>query len=139
MTSGQFNSPDHLPERNAVEFAVSAKYLPVEGDGRCACDVSVKVRTTDNSEESEESEETGLQILANYEVLFSIEGEHEQEAIEAFARLNGVFTAWPYMREFTQSCTCRMDLPPLTLPLVTAPAIANHLSKDEDVDIPAIE
>lgn len=37
--------------------------------------------------------------------------------LEAFANLNGVFNAWPYFREFLQSATTRMGLPPFVLPV----------------------
>jgi hypothetical protein len=39
------------------------------------------------------------------------------EELAAFARLNGVFNAWPYFREFLQSATTRMGLPQFVLPV----------------------
>jgi hypothetical protein len=36
--------------------------------------------------------------------------------IEAFARINGVHNAWPYMREYCQSTLGRMQLPGVVLP-----------------------
>ncbi|MCI0701749.1 MAG: hypothetical protein L0241_11755, partial [Planctomycetia bacterium] len=39
------------------------------------------------------------------------------EHIAAFGELNGVYNAWPFLREYVQSTTIRMGLPPLTLPL----------------------
>lgn len=36
--------------------------------------------------------------------------------LEAFGQANGVFNAWPYWREFVQSTTTRMGLPPLVAP-----------------------
>ncbi len=35
----------------------------------------------------------------------------------AFARMNGIYNAWPYWREYVQNVTGRMGLPPLTLPV----------------------
>jgi hypothetical protein len=37
--------------------------------------------------------------------------------IEAFGKLNGLYNAWPYWREFVQSTTVRMGLPALTIPV----------------------
>lgn len=37
---------------------------------------------------------------------------------DAFGRLNGMFNAWPYWREFVQSMTVRMGLPTLIVPLL---------------------
>lgn len=41
--------------------------------------------------------------------------------VEAFGELNGVFNVWPYWREFVQSTTVRMGLPPLTIPVHRLP------------------
>ncbi len=35
---------------------------------------------------------------------------------DAFVKFNGVFNAWPYLREFMQTSTSRLSLPPLILP-----------------------
>ena len=40
------------------------------------------------------------------------------EAVKAFKEGNAVFNCWPYFREYVQSTVSRMDLPPLTLPLL---------------------
>jgi preprotein translocase subunit SecB len=45
----------------------------------------------------------------------SLEGI-KQKNLDVFGQTNGVFNAWPYWREFVQSITTRMGLPPLTLP-----------------------
>ena len=48
---------------------------------------------------------------------FPEELELSREEISAFAEINGVFNAWSYFREYVQSTTVRMGLPPVTLPL----------------------
>ena len=40
------------------------------------------------------------------------------EAVKAFKDGNAVFHCWPYFREYLQSTVSRMNLPPLTLPLL---------------------
>jgi hypothetical protein len=40
------------------------------------------------------------------------------ETISAFKDGNAIFNCWPYFREFVQSAVARMNLPPLTLPLL---------------------
>ncbi len=131
MTSGQFFAPETVPETSSVQFAISAKHKPAEDMKQPVCNVNFMLRTV---EKDGDHTETGLRIVAEYEVSFSVKGEHEPEAIDAFARVNSVFIAWPYLREFAQTSTCRMGLPPLTLPLITAPAIARHLSEDVSID-----
>lgn len=46
----------------------------------------------------------------------SLEGL-KTENFDSFARINGIYNAWPYWREFVQSATTRMGLPSLTLPV----------------------
>ena len=41
----------------------------------------------------------------------------DEGTIEAFAKTNGVYNAWPYWRELAQSMTLRMGLPTVTLPV----------------------
>lgn len=40
--------------------------------------------------------------------------------IDAFGKMNAVYNAWPYVREFVQSMIVRMGLPSLTLPVLTS-------------------
>lgn len=131
MTAGQFSAPRIVSDTSTIEFSISPKCNPILDDGNHVCDVLFMLRAVANDEEGTE---TGLKITANYAVSFSINGDHTAEAIDAFSRLNSVFIAWPYLREFAQGSTCRMGLPPLTLPLMTAPAIARHISEDENVE-----
>jgi preprotein translocase subunit SecB len=44
----------------------------------------------------------------------------DDEKVDAFGKLNGVYNAWPYIREFVQSTITRMSLPSLTLPVLTS-------------------
>jgi hypothetical protein len=50
--------------------------------------------------------------------------------LEHFAKINPVYNAWAYWREFVQSMTTRMDFPALTIPLLK---IVPKKSKDEEV------
>ena len=40
-----------------------------------------------------------------------------QADLDAFAKVNGVYNAWPYLREIVQSTTMRMGIAPLMLPM----------------------
>lgn len=42
---------------------------------------------------------------------------YSEETLNEFARVNGTFNAWPYWREYVQSTSARMNLPPLLLPV----------------------
>ncbi len=48
----------------------------------------------------------------------------DDEKVDAFGRMNGVYNAWPYIRELVQSTITRMSLPALTLPVLTSGLLA---------------
>lgn len=60
-----------------------------------------------------------LDINATFLLLYSIKSFEglDENAYDSFANLNGPYNAWPYWREFVQNITCRMELPPLTIPV----------------------
>lgn len=45
-------------------------------------------------------------------------GEFNPNDIEQFAKINPIYNAWAYWREFVQSMTTRMGFPALTVPLL---------------------
>ena len=60
-----------------------------------------------------------LQIRAVFRLTYradSLEGLHN-ENYSAFGETNGVYSAWPYWREYVQSVTGRMGLPGLVIPV----------------------
>ena len=59
-------------------------------------------------------------ITAAYLLLYKLESSEglSQEHYDAFGRLNGLFNAWPYWREFVQTTTARMGLPSITIPVL---------------------
>lgn len=60
-----------------------------------------------------------IRIEARFVIIYSLtelEGLTE-ESFNAFGEGNGIYNVWPYWREFVQSTTVRMGLPPLTLPV----------------------
>jgi preprotein translocase subunit SecB len=54
-------------------------------------------------------------IKATIELAYSLTAEFEENELDCFARVNGIYHAWPYWREFVQNSTTRAGLPPLTL------------------------
>ena len=64
-------------------------------------------------------------MRAKYELEYSVPGDFKATKAElrAFAEVNGAFNAWPYFREFVQSTSLRMDLPPIILPVYRVPQV----------------
>jgi len=60
-----------------------------------------------------------VSVSAAFEIKYSLPKElrASQKQLNTFARINGVFNAWPYWREFVQNMLTRMNLPTITLPV----------------------
>ena len=69
-----------------------------------------------------EGGDPGVDLIFEIEASFRItyktsDSQHLTEPIlDAFAKTNGVFNAWPFWREYAQSVTARMGLPPVPIP-----------------------
>jgi hypothetical protein len=64
-----------------------------------------------------------LVVEANFFLEYKLLNPDEvsKDDLETFARINGVYTVWPYWREFVQSSCSRLQLPPLVLDLRPSP------------------
>jgi len=94
------------------------------GDGQNTVGVFISFALHAFGEGDEQKEENAfLDIDATFLLLYSIAGTEglDDEALSGFAYLNGTYNAWPYWREFVQSMTSRMELPPLTIPVFRLP------------------
>jgi len=62
----------------------------------------------------------GLRVEATFGLLYAVDWKDEptQEVVDEFGRAVGVNNAWPYWREFVQSMTARMGLPPVRIPIL---------------------
>ncbi|WP_169981208.1 hypothetical protein [Tautonia rosea] len=60
-----------------------------------------------------------VRISATFILFYRVDSYEgiEEENLEAFASMNGVFNAWPYWREYVQSMAVRMGLPPIVVPV----------------------
>lgn len=58
------------------------------------------------------------QVDAASQFRFSEEHEVSEEIAREFAEGVGVMAVYPYLREFVQSSSARLSLPPITLPLL---------------------
>ncbi|HET6880440.1 MAG TPA: hypothetical protein VFI31_09810 [Pirellulales bacterium] len=61
----------------------------------------------------------GFQIIGKFGVTFkNAELPFSEEEVETIVKRVSVLVVWPYWREFVQSTTTRMGLPPLRVPLI---------------------
>lgn len=52
-------------------------------------------------------------------------GEVTEDEADVFGRVNGIYNAWPYLREYVHSSLRRLGLPAFELPLLRAGAAAD--------------
>jgi preprotein translocase subunit SecB len=83
----------------------------------------------------QKKENSFLGIEATFLLLYNINNMEglDDGAFHSFAELNGTYNAWPYWREFVQSVTSRMQLPPLTIPVFRISQKTTTDKKKEDV------
>jgi len=60
-----------------------------------------------------------IQFEGHYLLRYEVKSAEplSQVDLQAFGEMNGVFNLWPFWREYVQSASLRMGLPPLTLPV----------------------
>ncbi len=114
--SGGLKSPDE-PETVRSMVGIECVVLAHDGDNREAailkCDIALDYKVRDAS-------------------LFH---KLTEDDCNQFAELNGVYNAWPYLREFCQSASLRMGLPfPITLPTLAPgpPPSPNGAANSDD-------
>ncbi len=56
--------------------------------------------------------------------------ETRNELLQAFAKVNGVYNAWPYLRENLQTTCARMSVPPPLLPIFRVIKPSGKVSKN---------
>lgn len=84
-------------------------------------------------DESEDDQPPPLFVEVRFALsyaLTSTDGIDEQK-VDAFGKMNGVYNAWPYIREFVQSTLTRLSLPTLTLPVLTSEMLTGFYRKEE--------
>jgi hypothetical protein len=73
--------------------------------------------------------EPAVEIDATYVILYTIATFDgiDQENLDAFAGLNGIFNAWPFWREYVRDISAKMGLGSITIPVyrVTKAVIRN--------------
>lgn len=111
-----------------------AKRGPRHGGPPTTLTMNVNVKTKVNKKErliqvfpqftliaagKDQTAEEQLHIEALFLLQYEIDSfkDLKKPNLDAFGELNGLYNVWPYWREYVQSTTVRMGLPPLTIPV----------------------
>jgi hypothetical protein len=100
-----------------IEWAVSP---PKHGthENLSWLDATVEFRVAVRSEKGEDpSPVVWLNPTFEAHYHFPLDPKPTPSELVEFAEANAVFNLWPYLREFVQSSTARMDLPAVLIPL----------------------
>ena len=66
----------------------------------------------------DKSEEIFINISASYQLQFLIKFEYNEDFFDIYKKISLPLTTFPFFREYIFNITSRMNIPPLTLPLV---------------------
>lgn len=110
---------EHPPVDVKVGQSIRHRFVPEsdETPGRLFVDLTFKMKVRPDPEEDEpELASIACTFALTYQLNRGMPDD-ARDLLPAFAETNSVLHAWPYLREFVQSTTWRMGLPPLSLPL----------------------
>jgi hypothetical protein len=87
-----------------------------------------------DSAKPEEGESSIFFIEASFVLGYTLKSMDgvDDVSVDAFCKMNAVYNAWPYWREFVQSTVARMGLPNVTLPVLTVSTLLKVYAEQED-------
>jgi preprotein translocase subunit SecB len=103
----------------ALRITSQAKYAELpEGRG-----VEVRARFEVRALPDQENAKPVVRVRATFALAyrFTEEARFSQKELSAFAKVNGIYNAWPYWRELVQSTFARMGFPQLVVPVYRIP------------------
>jgi len=82
---------------------------------------------------ADDSQPPVVTMKVKYALVYSVPSDFKatKAEIRSFADVNGIFNAWPYFREFVQSTSSRMDLPPIILPVYRVPQMSKPKPQED--------
>lgn len=111
---------DKLPGQIRMDYKAQAK----ADNEKKRIEVCATFEVNGQYEGEERSEPTSVpfRIQAAFQLIYSVNSPIalSEEHIAAFGEFNGIYNAWPYWREYVQSTTVRMGLPPMVVPVYLA-------------------
>ncbi len=81
-------------------------------------DGEVLVKTTYRLMARNAEKKIALKMEATFIVIFSSKNEISDEFFDVYKNISLPLNIWPFFREFVNATTARMNIPPITLPLL---------------------
>jgi preprotein translocase subunit SecB len=102
--------PDHANQ------SININLIIPDGSKDVASNLKIRLTCTYHGEEEKDPAiSVFASFLVNYEVL---EAFKQQEKLSELLKRMAILNVWPYWREFVQTMTSRMGLPPFPVPLI---------------------
>jgi len=104
------------PKKLDISMDITTSKLNSRDEKLLPYSCQIYLTATDKTEAKE-----AFVISAKYCLVYEFKEEYEasEQEFENFGRINVVFNAWPYIREYVQNTLARMNFGPLVLPSVT--------------------
>ncbi len=114
--SGSFNqSPDAFVTPKNIDIQRKAE-VQIDNESNM---LFVVVDFELNAASAEDKDKEVLKISASFLAVYKLENmlNFTNKDFEVFANKNGIYNVWPFWREYVQSCSVRMGLPAITIPV----------------------
>ena len=117
--SASIRTGGDIPHDAQLSIATGARVAqPLDAEACFRVQARVDVRVS-----SEAANQPQLVLIeAVFEILYRLPPElrPSEEDLDEFADANGLFNAWPYLRQFVADTSQRMEIPTILLPLYRA-------------------
>ena len=113
-TCRSFVRPSESAENVVVQQSHAHSILKSKTD-----ELLIRVRFKLGVHEEGDEKKRQVEIRATYELSYRVPSKKEfsDEEVDEFGRVNAVFNAWPYWREYVQGSLARMLMPSYTIPV----------------------
>ena len=107
------------PSESVEDVAVKVSYAPAVTETRESELLVITVSFSLDVHDRTDKENLQAEIRGTFELSYRLPADEgfSAEELKEFGRVNAVFNAWPYWREYVQASLARMSLPALTMPV----------------------
>lgn len=137
----RFSAAANLPKDKKPFTIHMQRQVKTKRDGKAlAIRIDWRLNLLPEDVQPGNASQPGIFIESSHHLSYTLQNDAiTADEIRAFAQVNAVMNAWPYWREFVQSTTSRLGLPPLTLPLITSSQLISDLEDNAPESAPSGE
>lgn len=106
-------------EADGVEILINTSEAEVSANrDKNSFFIRVRFHVNVYPKKGSEGENPLAEVMARFVALYEVESFEgiSEDNLEAFAKTSGIFSLWPYFREYVHSMTLKMSVPAIVLP-----------------------